>query len=85
MDRRKAGQDRTHVGPAATREPARQRCRPRRFAGQIAEARDVLTQWLAGADPSALAAELLQAARTEPNVDYLSHAPSLIGHQQSAR
>lgn len=58
---------------------------PDAFAGRIAEARGLLTQWLAATDLSALAAELLQAARTEPNVDYLSHSPSLIGHQQSAR
>ncbi|MET7710317.1 cupin domain-containing protein [Micromonospora sp. NPDC005413] len=45
------------------------------FAGQVAEARDQLTQWLASADVSALAVELLQVARTEPNVDYISHAP----------
>jgi hypothetical protein len=48
---------------------------PEAFALQVAGARDLLTQWLAGADVSALAAELLQAARTEPNVDYISHAP----------
>jgi hypothetical protein len=48
---------------------------PDAFAGQVAEARDLLTQWLAGADLNALAAELLQIARTEPNVDYISHAP----------
>lgn len=40
-----------------------------------------------GVDVSALAADLLQAARTEPNVDYISHAPgqNLIGNHQSAR
>lgn len=58
---------------------------PDAFAGQIAEARDLLTAWLASADVNTLAAELLQAARIEPNVDYISHAPSLIGHQQSVR
>jgi hypothetical protein len=60
---------------------------PVAFAGQVAGARDLLTQWLAGADVSALAVELLQAARTEPNVDYISHAPRPhpIGRHQSAR
>ena len=48
---------------------------PGAFAAQVSGARDLLTQWLAGADVSALAAELLQVARTEPNVDYISHAP----------
>ncbi|MFF5293032.1 JmjC domain-containing protein [Paractinoplanes globisporus] len=48
---------------------------PDAFAGQVAEARDLLIEWLAIADVSALAAELLQAARTEPDVDYVSHAP----------
>ncbi|MEU1249134.1 JmjC domain-containing protein [Micromonospora arida] len=45
------------------------------FAEQVAEARDLLMQWLAGADVDALAAELLQTACTEPNVDYISHVP----------
>ncbi|GGN96251.1 hypothetical protein GCM10010112_87350 [Actinoplanes lobatus] len=58
---------------------------PVAFAEQIAEARDLLTDWLAGADVSALAVELLQAARTEPNVDYISHAPSQINQHQSTR
>jgi hypothetical protein len=66
------------IPPASVVDPAA-------FAGQIAETRDLLTQWPAGADLKALAAKLLQAARTEPNVDYISHAPSLIGHQQSGR
>lgn len=48
---------------------------PVAFVAQVAGARDLLTQWLAGADVNALAAELLQTARTEPNVDYISHAP----------
>ncbi|MFF0123801.1 JmjC domain-containing protein [Micromonospora arida] len=48
---------------------------PVAFAGQVAGARDLLTQWLADADVNVLAGELLQAARTEPNVDYTSHAP----------
>lgn len=60
---------------------------PAAFAGQVAEARDLLTQWLAGADVNALAGELLKAARTEPNVDYISHAPRPrhMGGHQSAR
>ncbi|MEU4621304.1 cupin domain-containing protein [Actinoplanes sp. NPDC023801] len=60
---------------------------PAAFAQQVAQARDLLTQWLAGADVNTLAADLLQAARTEPNVDYISHAPgqNLIGNHQSAR
>ncbi|MFG1995279.1 JmjC domain-containing protein [Actinoplanes sp. NPDC048988] len=45
------------------------------FATQVAGARDLLTQWLADADVGALADELLHIARTEPNVDYVSHAP----------
>ncbi|MGA5303006.1 JmjC domain-containing protein [Nucisporomicrobium flavum] len=53
------------------------------FAAQVTEARDLLTDWLTGADTAALATELLQAARTEPNVDYVSHAPSQIGHQST--
>jgi hypothetical protein len=56
------------IPPASVVDPAA-------FAGQIAEARDLLVDWLAGADVSTLAAELLQDARTEPNVDYISHAP----------
>ncbi len=55
------------------------------FAEQVAEARDSLTDWLTAADTGALAAELLQAARTEPNVDNVSHAPSQIGQHQSTR
>ncbi|MDI6099337.1 cupin domain-containing protein [Actinoplanes sp. NEAU-A12] len=57
------------------------------FAGQVAEARDLLTEWLARADVNALAADLLDAARTESNVDYISHAPrhGPNGHHQSAR
>lgn len=60
---------------------------PDAFAGQIAEARDLLTTWLASADVNALAAELLQVARTEPNVDYISHAPRsrTTGRDQAAR
>jgi hypothetical protein len=60
---------------------------PAAFAQQVAQARDLLTQWLAGADVSALAADLFQAARSEPNVDYISHAPgqNLIGNHQSTR
>lgn len=54
------------------------------FAEQVAEARGLLTAWLASVDVNVLAAGLLEAARTEPNVDYISHAPSLIGHHQSA-
>ncbi|BEL06100.1 hypothetical protein Q0Z83_042910 [Actinoplanes sichuanensis] len=57
---------------------------PAAFAGQVTEARDVLTQWLANADVSTLTADLLQAARAEPNVDYVSHAQSQIGKRQSA-
>ncbi|GIM94415.1 hypothetical protein Ato02nite_062080 [Paractinoplanes toevensis] len=56
------------IPPASVVDPAA-------FAGQVAAARDLLTQWLAGADVTALAAELLHEARTEPNVDYISHAP----------
>ncbi|BEL04372.1 hypothetical protein Q0Z83_025630 [Actinoplanes sichuanensis] len=60
---------------------------PGAFAKQVAEARDLLTQWLADADVTALAGELLAAARAEPNVDYISHAPgqNLIGNHQSNR
>jgi hypothetical protein len=60
---------------------------PVAFAEQVAGARDLLTQWLAGADVNALAVELLQAARTEPNVDYISHAPRRrpTGQHPSAR
>lgn len=47
---------------------------PGAFADQVAGARDLLVDWLADADTAALAAELLQAARTEPDVDYISHA-----------
>lgn len=60
------------IPPSSVVEPAA-------FAKQITEARDLLTDWLAGAEVSALAAELLQIARTEANVDYISHAPSQIG------
>jgi ribosomal protein L16 Arg81 hydroxylase len=66
------------IPPASVVDPAA-------FAEQIAEARELLTDWLNGADTSALAAELLQAARTEPNVDYISHAPSQIGQHHSVR
>jgi hypothetical protein len=66
------------IPPASVVDPAA-------FAGQVAEARDLLTAWLASADLSVLAAELLEAARTEPNVDYISHTPSLIGHHQTTR
>ncbi|MDG4803688.1 cupin domain-containing protein [Micromonospora sp. WMMD980] len=57
------------------------------FAVQVARARDLLTQWLAGADVDALAAALLQAARTEPNADYVSDAPPprSTGRHPSAR
>jgi len=68
------------IPPASVVDPAA-------FAGQVAEARDLLTQWLAGADVNALATDLLHDARTEPNVDYISHAPrhDPNGHHQSAR
>jgi hypothetical protein len=57
---------------------------PAAFAAQITEARDQMTRWLTEADPDELAAALLHAARTEANVDYISHAPrtSTIGHKQ---
>ncbi|MFF5077481.1 JmjC domain-containing protein [Actinoplanes sp. NPDC000266] len=57
------------------------------FAGQVTEARDLLTQWLASTNVSALATELLEAARTHPQVDYISHAPRPrpTGHDQTAR
>ncbi|MFI5893063.1 JmjC domain-containing protein [Actinoplanes sp. NPDC051513] len=41
------------------------------FAEQIDEARTLLVKWLASVDDVALAAELLEAARTEPDVDYV--------------
>ncbi|MFI1997019.1 JmjC domain-containing protein [Actinoplanes sp. NPDC020271] len=66
------------ISPASVVDPAA-------FAAQVADARDMLTDWLTGADVKALAAELLQAARTEPNVDYVSHAPSQIGQHHSIR
>jgi ribosomal protein L16 Arg81 hydroxylase len=43
---------------------------PAAFAEQIDEARTLLIDWLAQVDPVALAAQLLDAARTEPAVDY---------------
>ena len=57
------------IPPASVVDPAV-------FAGQVTAARDLLVQWLSDADVSAFAAELLQAARTEPNVDYTSYAPA---------
>jgi len=66
------------IPPASVVDPAA-------FAERVAEARDLLTDWLTGVDVSALAAELLQAARTEPNVDCISHAPSHIDQRQSTR
>ena len=68
------------IPPASVVDPAA-------FARQVAAARDLLTQWLASADVSALAADLLEDARTEPNVDYISHAPRPRpnGGPQSAR
>jgi ribosomal protein L16 Arg81 hydroxylase len=56
------------IPPASVVDPAA-------FAAKVADARDLLTQWLADADVNTLAGELLQVARTEPNVDYISHAP----------
>ncbi|XVU29047.1 JmjC domain-containing protein [Actinoplanes sp. CA-054009] len=56
------------IPPASVVDPAA-------FAGQIAAARDQMTQWLADTDLDALAAELIHDARTDPHVDYLRHAP----------
>lgn len=44
---------------------------PAAFAEQINQARNVLVDWLAQVDETALATELLDMAHTEPDVDYL--------------
>jgi ribosomal protein L16 Arg81 hydroxylase len=43
---------------------------PTVFADQVNQARNLLLDWLARADTQALATDLLDAARTEPDVDY---------------
>ncbi|MDI6098373.1 cupin domain-containing protein [Actinoplanes sp. NEAU-A12] len=64
------------IPPASVVDPAA-------FAEQVVKTRDLLTDWLAGADASALTVELRRTARAEPNVDYVSHAPSQIGQHQA--